>query len=92
MPLTTISAPGIATRVQVRPFEIISIARNTICISQQLYAHQADPTVPLPDSFPKPPALDPGRGWQFDLNLGGEYKTDRTVACLARLYEESAHS
>ena len=41
---------------------------------QQLYAHQADPTVPLPDSFPKPPALDPGRGWQFDLNLGGEYK------------------
>jgi hypothetical protein len=41
---------------------------------QQLYAHQADPTVPLPDFFPNPPALDPGRGWQFDLNLGGEYK------------------
>ena len=41
---------------------------------QQLYAHQADPTVPLPDFFPNPPALDPGRGWQFDFNLGGEYK------------------
>ena len=41
---------------------------------QQLYAHQANPTtVPLPD-LPSPPALDPGRGWQFDLNLGGEYK------------------
>ena len=24
--------------------------------------------------FPNPPALDPGRGWQFDLNVGGEYK------------------
>jgi hypothetical protein len=41
---------------------------------QQLYDHQADPTVPLPSDFPNPPALDPGRGWQFDLNLGGEYK------------------
>lgn len=40
---------------------------------QQLFAHQADPTVPEPDFVP-PPALDPGRGWQFDLNLGGEYK------------------
>ena len=40
---------------------------------QQLYAHQADPTVPLPDR-PVPPGLDPGRGWQFDLNVGGEYK------------------
>lgn len=41
---------------------------------QQLYAHQADPNIPLPNFFPDPPALDPGRGWQFDLNLGGEYK------------------
>ncbi|MEO6334386.1 MAG: DUF5916 domain-containing protein [Pyrinomonadaceae bacterium] len=41
---------------------------------QQLYAHQANPTLPLPTDFPSPPALDPGRGWQFDLNLGGEYK------------------
>jgi hypothetical protein len=24
--------------------------------------------------FPNPPALDPGSGWQFDLNVGGEYK------------------
>jgi hypothetical protein len=42
---------------------------------RQLYAHQADPdNVPLPASFPEPPTLDPGRGWQFDLNLGAEYK------------------
>ncbi|MEO8574837.1 MAG: DUF5916 domain-containing protein, partial [Pyrinomonadaceae bacterium] len=41
---------------------------------QQLYAHQADPNVPFPTNFPRPPGLDPGRGWQFDLNLGGEYK------------------
>jgi len=41
---------------------------------QQLYAYQADPDhVPFPD-LPAPPALDPGRGWQFDLNLGGEYR------------------
>jgi hypothetical protein len=41
---------------------------------QQLYAYQADPdNVPFPD-FPSPPSLDPGRGWQFDLNVGGEYK------------------
>ena len=40
---------------------------------QQLYAHQADPGIPLP-ALPPPPSLDPGRGWQFDLNLGGEYK------------------
>ncbi|HMJ08992.1 MAG TPA: DUF5916 domain-containing protein [Pyrinomonadaceae bacterium] len=40
----------------------------------QLYLYQADPTtVPYPD-FPSPPALDPGRGWQFDLNAGAEYK------------------
>ena len=41
---------------------------------QQLYAFQADPqNVPYPE-LPAPPALDPGSGWQFDLNLGGEYK------------------
>ena len=40
---------------------------------QQLYAHQADPGIPLP-ALPPPPSLDPGRGWQFDLNMGGEYK------------------
>ena len=26
------------------------------------------------NELPAPPALDPGRGWQFDLNVGGEYK------------------
>ena len=44
---------------------------------QQLYAYQANPTVvPFPNSedFPSPPALDPGKGWQFDANVGGEYK------------------
>ena len=44
---------------------------------QQIYAHQADPVNnpnPYPDNLPPGPALDPGRGWQFDLNLGGEYK------------------
>ena len=39
-----------------------------------LFLHQANPkTVPLPD-LPAPPPLDPGKGWQFDLNLGAEYK------------------
>ena len=40
---------------------------------QQLLAYQADPTLPFPVR-PNAPALDPGSGWQFDLNLGGEYK------------------
>lgn len=26
------------------------------------------------DDLPAPPALDPGKGWQFDANFGGEYK------------------
>jgi hypothetical protein len=40
-----------------------------------LYLHQADPEhYPLPQSFPAPPPLDPGRGYQFDMNVGGEYK------------------
>lgn len=39
-----------------------------------LYQHQANPTtVPLPN-MPAPPALDPGTGWQFDAEIGGEYK------------------
>ena len=42
---------------------------------RELYLYQADPiNNPHPGSFPNPPALDPGKGWQFDLNLGGEYK------------------
>jgi hypothetical protein len=43
---------------------------------QQLYLYQAMPN-PDPDLRPSPPpapGLDPGRGYQFDLNLGFEYK------------------
>ncbi len=41
----------------------------------QLFLHQADPVNnPLPNFFPNPPALDPGTGYQFDLNAGFEYK------------------
>jgi hypothetical protein len=40
-----------------------------------LALHQSNPAqYPEPDFFPEPPSLDPGRGWQFDLNVGGEYK------------------
>lgn len=39
-----------------------------------LYLHQANPnTVPRPN-LPAPPQLDPGTGWQFDANVGAEYK------------------
>ena len=39
-----------------------------------LYAYQADPiNNPYPD-FAQPPQLDPGKGWQFDANVGFEYK------------------
>ena len=39
-----------------------------------LYLYQANPDiVPFPN-FPSPPALDPGKGWQFDLQVGGDYK------------------
>ena len=39
-----------------------------------LYLYQANPnTVSLPD-FPSPPALDPGKGFEFNANVGGEYK------------------
>ncbi|HEX6279795.1 MAG TPA: DUF5916 domain-containing protein [Pyrinomonadaceae bacterium] len=41
---------------------------------QQLYAYQVDPqNVPYP-AFPSPPRQDPGTGWQFDAQVGGEYK------------------
>ena len=43
---------------------------------QQLYLYQAMLN-PNPDLLPSPPpapGLDPGRGYQFDLNLGFEYK------------------
>jgi hypothetical protein len=41
----------------------------------QLFQHQNDPVNnPLPNFFPDPPALDPGSGYQFDLNGGFEYK------------------
>ncbi|MEO6587778.1 MAG: DUF5916 domain-containing protein [Pyrinomonadaceae bacterium] len=39
-----------------------------------LLLYQSDPdNFPRP-SLPQPPQLDPGKGWQFDLNVGGEYK------------------
>ena len=39
-----------------------------------LYLYQADPNgVPRPP-LAEPPALDPGKGYQFDLNAGFEYK------------------
>jgi hypothetical protein len=39
-----------------------------------LFAYQADPVnVPFP-AFASPPALDPGPGYQFDLQAGFEYK------------------
>jgi hypothetical protein len=39
-----------------------------------LFQHQANPqNIPHP-SLPQPPALDPGTGWQFDGELGAEYK------------------
>lgn len=44
---------------------------------ERLFAYQADPvnnTNPYPNNVPADPRLDPGRGWQFDLNVGGEYK------------------
>ena len=42
----------------------------------QLYLFQANPKGDRPDlySIAPPPALDPGKGWQFDLNVGAEYK------------------
>ena len=42
----------------------------------QLQVYQTNPVGDHPDLFSiaPPPNLDPGKGWQFDLNLGGEYK------------------
>jgi len=41
---------------------------------QQLYLYQADPENTAYPNFPNPPQLDPGTGWQFDAEVGGEYK------------------
>jgi hypothetical protein len=41
---------------------------------QQLYLYQANPINTQYPGFPEPPQLDPGLGWQFDAELGGEYK------------------
>jgi len=42
----------------------------------QLFRFQADPVGDGPRLFSlaPPPQLDPGKGWQFDVNIGGEYK------------------
>ena len=39
----------------------------------QVYSYQQNPALPFPTA-PNPPALDPGKGRQFDLEVGGEYK------------------
>ena len=41
-----------------------------------LYQYQVNPVGDRPQAgdFAPAPPLDPGTGWQFDLNLGGEYK------------------
>lgn len=39
-----------------------------------LYAYQADPVNNPYPSFAEPPQLDPGKGWQFDANVGFNYK------------------
>lgn len=39
-----------------------------------LYLYQADPVNNPYPNFAQPPQLDPGRGWQFDANIGAEYK------------------
>ncbi len=41
---------------------------------RDLYLYQADPNVNPYPNFADPPQLDPGRGWQFDANVGFEYK------------------
>ena len=42
----------------------------------QLYAYRVNPVGSVPDVYDlaPPPALDPGTGYQFDAELGGEYK------------------
>ncbi len=41
---------------------------------RDLYLHQADPVNNTYPAFAEPPQLDPGKGWQFDANVGFEYK------------------
>ncbi len=41
---------------------------------QGLYAYQADPVNNPYPNFAEPPQLDPGKGWQFDAEVGFEYK------------------
>lgn len=41
---------------------------------QGLYAYQADPINNPYPNFAEPPQLDPGKGWQFDAEVGFEYK------------------
>lgn len=41
---------------------------------QQLFLYQADPQNRTYPDFVNPPQQDPGTGWQFDAELGGEYK------------------
>jgi len=42
----------------------------------QLFLYQANPVGDRPGLFSlaPPPAMDPGEGWQFDVNVGAEYK------------------
>ncbi|MGI8811079.1 MAG: DUF5916 domain-containing protein [Pyrinomonadaceae bacterium] len=39
-----------------------------------LYLFQANPNTANYPDLPSAPSLDPGQGYQFDLNVGGEYK------------------
>lgn len=41
---------------------------------RQLNLYQADPINNQYPNPPEPPRLDPGAGWQFDAEIGGEYK------------------
>jgi hypothetical protein len=58
---------------------------------EQLYAHQADPTVPLPKNSESAGARS-GSRMAVRSEPRWRIQTDRTVACLARLHEEPAHS
>lgn len=40
----------------------------------KLYLYQANPNVNPYPAFAQPPALDPGPGYQFDMNAGFEYR------------------
>ncbi len=41
---------------------------------RDLYLYQANPAGNPYPAFAAPPQLDPGKGWQFDSNVGFEYK------------------